>query len=86
MKQYTRVVRKTDGTYTFDEVLINETAIVNVVADTKAQLALSEGKFPEGLSPHASFSKITLMNGAQYTVVGSISDISHSISKSIIHG
>lgn len=86
-KQMIKLVQviESSGHYNLREVVINSSHIVSMVPDENVAGLHANGKLPEGLHQAQQFSRISLTNGREITVVGSPDMLGQKV-KNILHG
>jgi len=73
------------GHFNLREIVINSAHILSMVGDEECAGLHAKGKLPEGLHEAQQFSKITLTNGKEITVVGN-PDLIGTKAKNVLHG
>ncbi len=78
-------VMESSGHYNLREVVLNSAHIVSMTPDENVAGLHANGKLPEGLHQAQQFSRLSLTNGREITVVGSPDMLGQKV-KNILHG
>ncbi len=78
-------VVESGGHYNLREIVLNSAHIISMVGDNFSAGLHANGKLPEGLHEAQQFSKVSLVNGKEITVVGSPDMLGQKV-KNILHG
>ena len=78
-------VIENSGHFNLREIILNSSQIVSMVADEQCAGLHANGKLPEGLHQAQQFSRVSLTNGKEITVVGSPDMLGQKVKK-VLHG
>ena len=86
-KQMIKLVQITEssGHYNLREIVVNSSHIISMTADENVAGLHANGKLPEGLHQAQQFSRVSLANGREITVVGSPDVLGQKV-KNVLHG
>ena len=86
-KQMIKLVEivESSGQYNLREIVINSAHIISMVSDDFSAGLHANGKLPEGLHSAQQFSRVSLVNGKEITVVGT-PDMIGQKAKKVLHG
>jgi hypothetical protein len=73
------------GTFSLREVVVNSAHILTIESDNGMAGLHANGRLPEGLHQAQQFSKVSLSNGKEMTVIGTPSAIGQK-AKNVLHG
>tara|TARA_Y100001938_G_C7948392_1_gene357962 strand:- start:126 stop:380 length:255 start_codon:yes stop_codon:yes gene_type:complete len=75
----------TGAGFNLKEIVVNSVHILTIEADTQMAGLHANGRLPEGLHGAQQFSKVSLSNGKQLTVIGTPAMIGQK-AKNVLHG
>ena len=78
-------VVENSGHFNLREIVLNSSQIVSMVFDEQCAGLHANGKLPEGLHEAQQFSRVSLVNGKEITVVGSPDMLGQKVKK-VLHG